>query len=266
MTFYWASWVNNMSRGNLISSIILAKNEEARIAACLASLSWCAELIVVDNGSTDKTAEIASREGARVISMKDGDFSALRNAGMQSATGKWILYVDADETVPKELAREIQDVVSHDTAAKPAAYEISRENYYLGRRWPHKDRHLRLFRKRALKGWQGALHESPMIEGQTGSLSSSLLHSTHRTLSEMVAKTNEWSAVEAKLRFDAGHPKVVPWRLFRVMTTAFFDSFVAQGGWKAGWVGWIESMYQGFSIFITYAKLWEMQQESKKKL
>lgn len=253
-----------MSQGNLISCIVLAKNEEARIASCLAALSWGFEKIVVDNGSTDKTAEIAGKMGARVISMKDGDFSALRNAGMQAATGTWILYVDADEVVPAGLAAEIQETVSSFNPSKPVAYEVTRENHYLGRTWPYKDKHLRLFKKNALKGWQGALHESPIVEGQTGSLAIPLIHSTHRTLSEMVAKTNEWSQTEAKLRLDAGHPSVAPWRLFRVMITAFFDSYIKQGGWKAGWVGWIESMYQAFSIFVTYAKLWEMQKKSRK--
>jgi hypothetical protein len=77
----------------------------------------------------------------------------------------------------------------------------------------------------------------------------------------MVTKTNEWSLEEAKLRFDAGHPPVVGWRLIRVMITGFWRSFISQGGWKAGTVGWIESIYQGFSMFITYAKLWELQQK-----
>jgi glycosyltransferase involved in cell wall biosynthesis len=264
VTFFSVGGENNMSRGNLISCIVLAKNEEARIGACLTALFWSHERIVVDNGSTDKTAEIAQKMGARVVSMKNGDFSALRNAGMQAAGGTWILYVDADEVVPAGLASEIQEAVSALNPTKPVAYEIARENHYLGRKWPYQDRHLRLFKKSALKGWQGALHESPIVEGQTGRLAIALIHSTHRTLSEMVAKTNEWSQTEAKLRLDAGHPRVAPWRLFRVMATAFFDSFIKQGGWKAGWVGWIESLYQAFSMFVTYAKLWEMQKKSQK--
>jgi len=75
----------------------------------------------------------------------------------------------------------------------------------------------------------------------------------------MVAKTNEWSVVEARLRLDAHHPPVVWWRLVRVMITGFWESFVRNGGWRAGTVGFIESIYQGYSMFITYAKLWEMQ-------
>ncbi|MCX6791872.1 MAG: hypothetical protein NT149_02440, partial [Candidatus Gottesmanbacteria bacterium] len=76
---------------------------------------------------------------------------------------------------------------------------------------------------------------------------------------------NEWSRLEANLRLDAHHPPVVWWRLLRVMTTGFSSSFFAQGGWRAGTMGWIESIYQGFSMFITYAKLWEVQQKQNVK-
>jgi hypothetical protein len=79
----------------------------------------------------------------------------------------------------------------------------------------------------------------------------------------MVEKTNKWSVIEARLRFDAGHPPVVWWRFPRVMLQAFSNSYITQGGWKAGAVGLMESMFQAFSIFITYAKLWELQQDKK---
>lgn len=247
-----------MSRESSISSIVIAKNEEARIGECLAALAWTDEIIVVDNGSTDGTVRIAQASGARVVSLKGGDFSALRNAGMRQAGGKWILYVDADEIVTGDLKTEIIRTINKKQETM-SGYFLRRRNFYLGREWPHQDEHLRLFRKNALKGWQGVLHESPLITGPTAALSRPLLHHTHRSLSEMIAKTNEWSALEARLRFDAGHPPVAPWRLWRVMATAFFDSFIAQGGWRAGTVGWIESIYQAFSICVTYAKLWELQ-------
>ncbi len=122
----------------------------------------------------------------------------------------------------------------------------------------------RLFWKDSLIKWKGKVHESPVVSGSVGILNEPLLHYTHRTLDEMVNKTNEWSATEAKLRYEAGHPPVVWWRFIRVMFTAFSDSYFIQGGWKAGVTGLIESIYQSFSIFITYAKLWELQ-ESKKQ-
>lgn len=242
-----------------ISSITPARDEEARIGKCLEALSFCDERIVVDNGSTDKTAKVAQKKGAKVVASQGLDFGRARNTGKEAASGEWLLYIDADELVTADLAREIETVVRNYKQGDPVAYAIKRNNIYLGHPWPYRDQHLRLFRVSALKGWRGQLHETPNIEGQTGELKHPLIHDTHRNLEEMVAKTNEWSEIEARLRFDAGHPPVVPWRILRVMSTAFWDSFIRQGGLRAGVIGLVESIYQAFSIFITYAKLWELQ-------
>ncbi len=242
-----------------LSAIVIARNEEARIGGCLSSLTWVDEIVVVDNGSTDNTRTIAKDHGAIVIPAGDvRDFAKLHNLGKEKAQGEWLLYVDADETVSDELAKEIKKAVSRRSSVV-SGYEIRRKNYYLGRPWPGDEYILRLMRKDALTEWYGELHETARVNGKIGRLHAPLLHDTHRTLEEMVTKTNEWSQAEAKFRFDAGHPPVVWWRFIRVMLTAFFDSFISQGGWRAGVVGWVESVYQAFSMFITYAKLWELQ-------
>ncbi|MFZ5845084.1 MAG: glycosyltransferase family 2 protein [Patescibacteria group bacterium] len=253
-----------MSPKNLrVSSITLARNEEVRIEKCLAALSFCDEQIVIDNGSTDRTAQIAQQRGAKVVPFSGLDFGKAHNLGLKEARGEWLLYVDADEIVTPQLSSEILEVIQKKGQEQKAAYFVKRKNYYLGHLWPYQDRHLRLFRSQALKGWRGQLHETPITTGATGTLHHPLIHHTHRTLEEMVAKTNEWSEIEARYRFTAGHPVVAPWRLFRVMLTAFWDSFIKQGGWRVGVVGWIESLYQSMSIFTTYAKLWEMQQNQQ---
>ena len=105
------------------------------------------------------------------------------------------------------------------------------------------------------------MHESPIVEGAIGQLQSPIVHFSHRDLFSMVEKTNEWSEIEAKLRFKSQHPKMTWWRFPRVMMTAFFNSYILQGGWKIGTVGIMESIYQAFSTFITYAKLWELQKK-----
>ena len=79
----------------------------------------------------------------------------------------------------------------------------------------------------------------------------------------MLDKTIEWSKVEAETRFQMNHPKMTWWRFPRVMITAFLDSYFRQGGYKIGVAGLIESVYQAFSIFVTYARLWELQQKKK---
>lgn len=241
-----------------ITAIVIVKNEEERIAACLNNLAWTNEIIVVDNGSTDATAALAEKYGAKVFNAEEKDFSSVREVGLRKATCTWILYVDADEEVGEELQKEIQQVISRN---KNIGYFIKRDTYFLGYHWPYQDKVERLFLRSALRGWHGTLHETPLYVGEVGILTNPLVHRTHRTLEEMVVKTNEWSALEATLRYDAHHPAVVGWRLIRVMITGFWQSFITQGGWKAGTVGWIESIYQGFSMFITYAKLWELQQK-----
>lgn len=243
-----------------ISVIILAKNEEARIATCLDSVTWADEIVVVDNYSTDSTREKAHRRKVKIIESDSNDFSVLRALGADAAAGPWLLYVDADEEVSPELAEEIRKIAESFDGSGPGGYFITRKTWYLGHEWPVRDKMHRLFYKPALKGWTGQLHESAIVDGRIGILTEPLIHHTHRTLEEMVSKTNEWSNIEAKLRKEAHHPPVVWWRLLRVMLTGFWQSYSA-GGWRMGTVGLIESMYQGFSMFITYAKLWEMQQK-----
>jgi len=79
----------------------------------------------------------------------------------------------------------------------------------------------------------------------------------------MVDKTLGWSKTEAELRFDSNHPKITWWRFPRVMISAFVNSYIIQGGWRVGTAGLVESIYQAFSIFITYARLWEKQLKMK---
>lgn len=246
---------------NKISGIIIAKNAENLIADCIDSLSFCEEIIVVDNRSEDRTKEIAEKMGAKVFVHKSHDFSEARNIGLKKASEEWVIYVDSDERVTKELASEIKSKVSLENFS---AFTVKRKNFYLGNyEWPYIEKIERFFKKDKLAGWTGDLHESPVVQGSIGELDGYLLHYTHRDLTSMLEKTIAWSRIEAELRLNKGHPKMTWWRFPRVMLTAFFDFYIRQGGWRVGTVGLIESLYQSFSIFITYARLWEMQQEKK---
>ena len=242
-----------------ITVIVLARNEEKMIEDCLISVKFASEIIVVDSTSTDKTIDIAKEHGAKIITDTSNDFSAKRNLGLQRATSEWVLYVDADERVTEKLKDSMLQRMNG-SGTLPNAFRVRRQNYYLGNyAWPSVEKLERFFKKDVLEGWKGALHESPVVKGDIGELEGYLLHYSHRDLSLMVAKTNEWSETEAYLRLSAHHPKMSWWRFPRVMIGAFFDSYIGQGGWRVGTAGLIESIYQAFSIFITYAKLWELQ-------
>lgn len=245
---------------NKISAVILSFNSEELIKDCLESVKFCDEIIVVDAGSKDKTLEIAKEYNAKIFNFEQGDYVGSRNLGLKNASYDWVLYVDTDERVTSELSKNIMKAVR--SSNNILAYKLRRKNFYFGNHeWPYIEKLERLFKKDSLKGWYGKIHESPIVEGKIGILDGYLLHYTHRDLSSMVKKTIEWSKIEAELRFKANHPKMSWWRFPRVMATAFFDSYIKQQGYKAGVVGLIESMYQSFSIFVTYARLWEMQKK-----
>lgn len=245
-----------------LSAIIIAKNESEVIENALKSLKFCDEIIVIDNNSSDDTSEISKRVGAVVYKSESSSFSELRDFGKEKAKGDFILYVDADEVVSNELENSIKSVMNSGIFSN--AYRIKRKNYYLGKNeWPGYEKMERLFLKSSLIKWTGNLHESPMVNGSVSDLDGYLLHFTHRNLNQMLRKTIDWSDIEAKIRFDANHPKMSWWRFPRVMISTFISYYIKQQGYKLGAIGLIESIYQSFSIFLTYSKLWELQNKSR---
>lgn len=246
-----------------VSAIIIARNEEKNIKQCIKSLNFAKEVIVIDNDSLDKTASIAKSLSADVYKVTGLDFSYLRNIAKEKARGDWLFYIDADEQASESLSKEVQQVLS--SKIQFSAYYIQRHNYYLGVSWPKKESIIRLIEKKALVSWQGILHESPIVAGKIGQLKSPIIHHTHQTLNAMIEKTNEWSEIESTLRYQDNHPPVVWWRFIRVMFSAFIKSFFYESGFRAGTVGLIESFYQAFSMFVTYAKLWEKQNQYKRQ-
>jgi len=248
---------------NKISAVIIAKNEENMIEDAIESVSFCDEIIVIDNNSKDDTSSVSEKLGAKVYETDANDFSELRNLGLKKAESDWILYLDADERVDETLSKEIKKAVG---SYEYSSYFLKRKNYYLGKNeWPYVEKILRLFKKDDLESWIGEIHESPTVKGKSGTLDGFILHFTHRDLESMVSKTASWSTAEAYIRFKSQHPPMSWWRFPRVMLTAFIKSYILQGGYKAKTAGLIESIYQAFSIFITYAKLWEMQNKIKNK-
>jgi len=245
-----------------ITAVIIAKNSAGIISKCLDSVSFCDQIIVINNDSTDDTAKIAEEKKADVFNFSGDNFSELRNFGLKKAQGDFIFYIDSDEIVNEDLKSDILKILA-ETNPK-SSYFVIRNNFYFGNYpWPGDEKIERLFLKANLKGWHGRLHESPTVEGERGVLKGYLLHHTHKDLTSMLNKTIEWSKIEADLRYKANHPQMSWWRFPRIMTTAFLDSYIKKGGYKAGTVGIIESIFQSYSAFITYARLWEMQRKNK---
>jgi hypothetical protein len=250
---------------NKISAIIIAKNEEEKLPDCLESIKWADEIILIDSGSTDKTVEIAKKYKAKIFGITTGSYSEWRNKGLAKATGDWVFYIDADERMTPSLRDEIMQISNgkSDKSGKQSAYAIPRKNIILGREFKHggqwPDYQKRLFKRTDLKKWSGDLHEQPIIKGNLRHMTSPLIHIKHDNLSDMVTKTNKWSYIEAENLLKSGHPGMVWWRFIRIMMTEGWIRLIKQKGILDGPEGIIYSIYQMWSKFITYGKLWELQ-------
>ena len=249
-----------------LSVVIIARNEEKKIKECLESVKWADEIILVDNGSSDKTKDIAESFNAEIIDYKNGSYSDLRNEGLRKSRGKWILYVDADERVDESLRKEIITEIRK-SKNKYNSFAIPRRNTVLGRVMKHggwwPDYVKRLFRKDKLKKWKGDLHEEPQFEGEMGHLKNPLIHIKEDNLTEMMDKTNKWSEIEAELMYKAGHPKMNVLRFASAIFREFWLRMIRNLGFLDGPEGIIFSLYQVWSKFISYAKLWELQNTKK---
>jgi glycosyltransferase involved in cell wall biosynthesis len=244
------------------TAVIIARDEESMIANCIDSLRWCSEILVVDNGSNDTTAEVATSLGARVISFSAHSFAQVRERALKHVKTDWLIYIDADERVTPALAQEIQ-VQLETTKAK--ALIIPRQNMMYGKVFTaggwQTEVVTRAFERHALQGWRGDIHESPVYEGETVTLHTPLIHLTHRSTQDGLRKTIEWTAMEAKLLAAANAAPVTPATLIRKPLMEFFRRLVKAQGHKDGMAGWVEAGTQAANKFFVYAQLWELQQK-----
>lgn len=253
----------------LISGIIIARDAEQIIKNCVKSLSFADEIVVVDNGSKDNTIEICRKLGCKVYEYGMGSYPDWRNFGREKATGRYLIYLDTDEVIDEGLKEEVKKHVS-DWPTGIACFAIPRKNIIFGKWLKHggwyPDYVIRLFDKKHLFKWENELHEQPKFTGELGYLKSPIIHYKENTLSQMLTKTNKWSEVEAKLMYDSNHPSMTVGRFLSAIVREFFYRFVKKSAFLDGGEGIVMGIYQVYSRFISYAKLWEMQLKSAGKI
>jgi glycosyltransferase involved in cell wall biosynthesis len=247
--------------------VIIAKNEEDLLPDCFESIGNFAQVLLIDTGSTDKTVDVAKKHSAKVVSYKEGKhFSDWRNKGMKEADRDWVLYLDADERMTGELKQEIQSQIKSEQFN---AYAIPRKNIILGKELIHggwyPDYQKRLYKKSSFKKWSGDLHEEPDFEGNLGLFKNPMIHNKHENFAQMIEKTNRWSNIEGELMFKANHPPMNKKRFVSGMAREFWKRMIVHKAFLDGRVGVMFAMYQVFSRFASYTKLWEMQLENHKK-
>ena len=186
-----------------VSVLVLTRNEEANIAACLESLQWTGEVFVVDSFSTDRTAEIAGRHGAKVYLHDFAGYAAQRNWALDhlAFSNDWVLMLDADERVPSALAAEIARVVRA-PANVHAGFYLKFRHIFLGRWLKHGGLYntwlLRLFRRQLVRLEERPLNEHAILDGTAGYLRQPFDHDDRKPLSDWVAKHNRYAGLEAE--------------------------------------------------------------------
>lgn len=244
-----------------ISAVIIAFNEEAKIAEAVRSVSWADEVIVVDSESTDATRDIAEANGARVIMRPWPGFAAQKQFGADEAANDWVLSLDADERISDELTDEIKAL------GEPAVagYTIPRLSYYMDRPIRHgnwyPDRQLRLFDRRRARWKDVVIHESVEVNaGETvGKLKSDMLHYTFESVrhhADMIA--NRYAPLSAAEMHAKGRKASLGQIVF-AGPVAFLTTYVFKLGFLDGFPGFCIAVFAGYNSFLKYLLLREMQ-------
>ena len=242
-----------------ISAIVITRNEQANIEACLRSLDWTDEIVVVDSGSSDKTVTLAKRITPKVFLRKWDGFGAAKSFAVSKAKGEWILWVDADERVPELLKEEILKTVS--SPSTHAAFSFPRKSNFLGRWILHSGwypgRVVRLFKKGAGEFTGHKVHERLIVQGSIGELKSDILHYTDPNLFHYFEKFNRYTSLGAEelvregTAFSLWQVLVKPWWTFLRM-------YFIRLGFLDGFQGFVLAVVSSAYVFIKYTKLWEL--------
>ena len=253
----------------MISAIVLTKNEEKNIKRCLISLRFVDEIIVIDDMSTDSTAAIAKKMGAKVFFRSlNANFSGQRNFGLEKAKYDWILFVDADEEVPKNLADEILKLTDLNSRAdnKINGYFLRRTDYFMGKWLKYgeigKIRLLRLGRKNSGK-WTRSVDEIWKISGRTFTTENHLLHYPHPDLNQFLTSINERSALNAREFFNQGQKNT-----FSDWLKPFFkfcQNYFFRLGFLDGLEGFVFCLLMSLHSFLVRAKLYLLIVNNEKK-
>ncbi len=244
----------------MLSVVIITKNEARNIRDCLDAVKWADELIVVDAESTDGTVELARTCTDKVFVQPWLGFGPQKNAGIDKASGEWILIVDADERVTETLRDEILSVLRNPVSQDVAGFEVPRRNFFYGG-WIrggglYPDYQLRLFRRSAGHYDDTALHERLRVHGRIQRLQSPMDHHSMPTIAHHVAKMRRYTTLGAQEKLKT-RSRVTLLDLAGRHLVTVVKTYVIRGGFRDGLRGLIAAGFAGMHTFVKYAKAWE---------
>jgi len=246
-----------------ISAIIITKNEQHNIEACLESLKWADEIVVVDSGSTDNTRTLAKRYTDKVYVETWCGQGIQKNRAIAYASGPWIISVDADERVPEELAREIRETIGQNHTV---AYAVKRKNYYKGQWirhsgwWP--DWVTRVFQKGKAEFSGDVIHESVQVTSQVHKLRHALEHYSFISPIDFLNRASSYAYHQAQAMYVKGR-KATVWTALGHASFAMIQAYFLRLGFLDGSAGILIAVSNFVGVFYRYMMLRELWIEKR---
>ena len=240
----------------MLSVIIITKNEGHAIGACLTSVAWADEIIVVDSGSHDDTVAICQKFGALISKNEWPGYGKQKNHALSLAKGDWILSIDADEKVTPALRQEIEQAIANPNDC--VAWKIPRLSSFCGRFirhsgwWP--DYVTRLFHRDYAKFSDDIVHERVIVKGLTGILKEHFLHESIENLEDLLTKMNQYSTAGALMSYEKNKTTSLRKAIGHGLW-AFFRSYLLRAGFLDGREGFILAVSTAESSYYRYLKL-----------
>lgn len=247
-----------------LSVIVITKNEAHNIEACLRSVSFADQIVVLDSGSTDDTVQIARTLGAEVSVNTDWQgFGVQKNRALALANSEWVLSIDADERLSTELQAEIREVLKTPVFD---AYCIPRLSSYCGQYMRHSgwypDHVTRLFRRDAARFSDELVHEKLIVKGQVGQLANRLLHESFKNFETVLDKVDRYSSAGAQSLLNRGKSSSFPKALAHGLW-AFIRTYFLRLGFLDGWMGLALAISNAEGTYYRYLKLWLLLLDQK---
>ncbi len=242
-----------------LSAVVLTKNSSNTIAACIASLRFCDEIIVVDDTSTDTTLELAKKSaiGKKLYILKhdlNHNFSQSRNFGLAKASGEWVLFIDSDEIVSQELAKEILETIRENN---DKGYYLKRTDEFMGAKLEYGETaSVRLLRLGKKGGglWEGRVHEIWKITGNVGSLEQALIHNHTITMNEYLIRLDSYSTIKAQEMYENGIREPFIFHLIKPVGK-FIHNYIFSLGFLDGYPGLVMAWLMSWHSLLVRIKL-----------
>ncbi len=245
-----------------ISLFIIAKNEAPRIASCILSTQGLVdEVVVIDGGSTDNTAQVCKDLGAHVYTRPFDGFANQKNFALSKVTTEWALNLDADERLSPALKEEISRAIQ---APQTVGYYLPFCNYFLGKKMRfsglNKEKHLRLVRTAQAHYVGGLVHEGLEVEGPFAALKHPVNHFSYDTIEAYFTKFNKYTTLAANQMHQNGR-RFCLLRILLTLPFEFLKRYVLKLGFLDGMRGLLWASFSTYYVYVKYAKLWQLEQD-----